>query len=65
MSKLNLTVSEIQGHLRQIHESRQDLTAEERYSLTSAIEALELVKLLGPGLQRIVREKRKHIGANE
>lgn len=57
--QLNLGVGEIQGHLRQLMEIRKDLTPEERYSLMSAIEAMEFLKTLSPGLRKAVEEGKR------
>lgn len=57
--KINLTASQIQGQLRQLMESMDHLTPEQRYSLTSAIETMEFIKCLSPGLQKALAEMKK------
>lgn len=55
----SLSVSDIQGHLRQLQEKYKDLTAEERYSLSSAIEAMQILKSLGPGIKKGLAQARQ------
>lgn len=62
-SKLNLSVGEVQGHLRHMLELRKDLTAEERYSLHAAVESMEFVKILSPGLKKAVAQGHQFIAA--
>jgi hypothetical protein len=59
MAKLNLSVGEVQGHLRQLHEKRDDLSPEERYSLMAAVEAMEFLRTLSPGLRKAVEQGKK------
>ena len=57
--KLDMTVGAIQGSLRQILKNKEIsplLTAEQRYSLTAAVESMEFVKLLSPGLKKAMEE---------
>lgn len=57
--KVNLTIHEIQGHLNHISK-RESLTSEEKYSLSSAIETMEFLKRLSPGLKKVVDAHRKN-----
>jgi hypothetical protein len=65
MAKVNLSVGEIQGHLRQMHELRKDLTPEERYALMAAVEAMDFLKTLSPGLRKAVQEGKKLLAARQ
>lgn len=58
---INLTIGEIQAHLRKLLESEVDLTPEQRYSLVAAIEAMGFIKKVAPGLQKVLHG-RKNIG---
>jgi len=62
MGKFRPSVSEVQGHLRHMHQT-MDLTAEQRYSLMAAIETIEFLKMLSPGLRRAVEEGHKLVAA--
>ncbi len=58
--KISLTVGEMQGALRQILEGepKPPLTPEQRYSLMGAIETMDFLKRLSPGLKKAVEEAR-------
>lgn len=56
--KINLTVGEMQGCLRQIMEGGHALSAEQRYALMGAIETMEFLKRLSPGLKTAVEKHR-------
>jgi len=57
--KLSLTINETKGHLRQLLETREDLTAEQRYSVMAAIETMGFMQKLSPGLRKVVDEQRR------
>ena len=56
--KISLTVGEMQGCLRQIMEAGHDLSSEQRYALMGAIETMEFLKRLSPGLKKAMEEHR-------
>jgi hypothetical protein len=53
---MNLTLGEIQGCLRQILHDDHPLTAEQRYSLMSAVEMAEFMKRIAPGMCEAVKQ---------
>lgn len=58
---LDMTVGEIQGSLRQILEDKRMsplLSSEQRYSLVAAMESMEFLKRLSPGLKKVMEEHR-------
>jgi len=61
MSTMNLSTGEVQGHLRQLLETRKDLTSEERYSVMAAVEAMGFIKLIAPGLGKAMAELKQHL----
>ena len=56
--QIKLSLPQIQGHIRQLLETKGDLTPEERYSLTSAVEIVGFMNRLSPGLQKAMSEHR-------
>ncbi len=62
--KINLTVGQIQGNLRQIMETFDTLTPEQRYSLKSAIETMSFLHRMSPGLQKVVSEMQTKMPSN-
>ena len=59
--KLDMTTGAIQGSLRQILEDdRQLLSAEQRYSLMAAMESIEFLKRLSPGLKKAIEEHKQN-----
>ena len=55
--KLGLTVGEIQGHLRCLLKS-EDLSTEQRYSIVAAVESMDFIRLLSPGLKKAMKERK-------
>lgn len=55
MGKINLTVGEVQGHLRQMS-TKYELTPEERYSLMAAIESMDIIRQLAPGISKAMKK---------
>jgi hypothetical protein len=60
--KIELTVGEIQGNLRQVLEDGNNLTAEQRYSLMAAIESMDFLRRLSPGLKKAMEELKNGTG---
>ena len=51
----------MQGCLRQIMEGDHALSAEQRYALMGAIETMEFLKRLSPGLKKAVEKHRNAV----
>jgi len=63
--KINLTVGEMQGNLRQLLESDINLSPEQRYSLVAAIETIDFLKKISPGLRKALGEHGSGKGAKQ
>lgn len=50
-----MTITQIQGHLRQLL-SDKSLTKDQKYSVSAAIECMEIVARIAPGISKAVAE---------
>lgn len=60
--KMNLTLGEIQGCLRQVLQDDHPLSAEQRYSLMATVELVEFMKKISPGLGEAVKQMKAKMG---
>jgi len=55
-----MTLPQMQGHLQQILLDDHPLTAEQRYSIKSAIEIMDLVQKMAPGFEKANKAAESH-----
>ncbi len=56
--KVDLTIGEIQATLKLMLDNLDSLSAEQRYSLMSSIEAFDFIKKIAPGISKVLKETR-------
>ncbi len=55
--KVDLSIGEIQAHLRLMLDNLDSLSAEQRYSIMCSIEAFDFVKKIMPGISKVLKDK--------